>query len=84
MRRPVAAMLKLALVLSAIIPMVRVASGHQAAPGCAPRLVTPPVSTAMFSLDGVELELSTSFLSDLEFAASDPNTAVQVATAAER
>jgi hypothetical protein len=45
------------------------------------------VSRAVFSLDGVELEMSSDFLlefSHAEFAASDPNTAIQVATAVER
>jgi hypothetical protein len=86
-RRAIAARVKpayrWALVLSAVIPVMRVASG-QAAPGCARLQTRPPLSTAVFSLDGVELELSTSFLADLEFAASDPNTAIQVATAVER
>ncbi|MGD2178274.1 MAG: hypothetical protein PVG71_10675, partial [Anaerolineae bacterium] len=76
-------MMKSAVVLGAIIPVVCVASGP-AAPGCAPPWITPPVTQATLSLDGVELELSTSFLSDLEVAASDPNTAIQVATAVER
>jgi hypothetical protein len=76
-------MVKLGLVVSAIIPVACVLSG-QAVTGCAPFRMTPSPSTAVFSLDGVELKLSTSFLSDLEFAASDPNTAIQVATATER
>lgn len=45
--------------------------------------VSPP-SSAVFSLDGVDLELSTSFLSDLAFVASDPDSAIQAATAVVR
>jgi hypothetical protein len=76
-------MIKLALVLSVIVSVMRVASG-QAASGRTGLQVAPPVSTAVFSLDGVTLELTTSFLSDLTFATSDPDSAIQMATAGER
>jgi hypothetical protein len=74
---------RLALLLSVIFPVVHLPAG-EAAPGCALLWITPPVTTATFSLDGVELELRTPFLSEFEVAASDPNTAIQVATAMER
>jgi glyoxylase-like metal-dependent hydrolase (beta-lactamase superfamily II) len=43
-----------------------------------------PPTTVTLSLDGVTLELMTSFLSDLRFVTSDPDSAIQMATAVER
>ena len=53
-------------------------------PTSQPPTASPSVHTVTLSLDGVELNLSTSFLSDPRFETSDPNTAIQVATAMER
>jgi hypothetical protein len=47
-----------------------------------PETAARPI-TATFSLDGVALELTTSFLSDLSFVTSDPRSAIQMTTAVE-
>ncbi|MGD2104872.1 MAG: PA14 domain-containing protein, partial [Anaerolineae bacterium] len=41
-------------------------------------------SSTVVTLDGVTLEITTSFLSNLQFATPDPGSAIQVATAVER
>ncbi len=89
MKRSLAALLTLMLALSSAVPLA--SQGPSDGPWyCALPLIAasfssdPPTPTATFSLDGVDLELSTTFLSDLEFSTSDPNTAIQVATAVER
>ncbi len=89
MKASVGASLTLTLMLTASTPLMALALPH-GGPGCAsPSAITPSrgqpsASTAVFSLDGVELQLSTSFLPDLEFSTSDPSSAIQVATAVER
>ena len=74
----VAAMLCLLL---AIIPAGRLTPSH------AKSLPAPPggvqSQTSAFSLDGVSLELTTSFLTDATFAAPDPDSTIQVATAVQ-
>ena len=89
MKASIGALLTLVLVLSTSSPPTSFAS-QQMPPA---RILLPfiastssdaPASTATFSLDGVDLELSTSLLSAPEFDASDPNTAIQIATAVER
>ena len=89
MKVSIGALLTLTLVLSTSIPMTSlafqdVASSHAFLPLAASTSKNALSSTAAFSLDGVGLQLSTSFLSDPDFATSDPNTAIQIAAAVER
>lgn len=75
--------LVLALVLLATIPGGGSLSAQgRAVPNPSELLGGPP--TATFSLDGVTLELTTSFLSDPSVATSAPASAIQVATAVGR
>lgn len=89
MKVSIGALLTLTLVLSTSTPLMSFASQQMPSAGALLPFVAStssdaPASTAAFSLDGVDLKLSTSFLSDLEFATSDPNTAIQIAAAVER
>lgn len=91
MKVPIGALLTLTLllVLGTSTPPMSFASQQMPAAGVplpfvASTFSDAPASTAKFSLDGVNLDLNTSLLSDPEFAASDPNTAIQIATAVER
>lgn len=89
MKTAVGALLTLTLLLSTSTPLAALVSPTARSPQPAPAAVAftadePAVSTAAFSLDGIELQVSTSFLSELDFATSDPRSAIQVATAVER
>jgi len=83
MNRLAAAVLGAVCLLLAAIPGDGL-SPSPATSACAPPETTPYPSTATFSLDGLTLELATSFLSDLRFVTPDPHSAIQMATAVER
>lgn len=76
-------LLTLVLVLSASAPLISPLSPHAASPAARPVSNGSPAATT-FSLDGVRVEVSTAFLADLQFATSDPDAAIQTATAVQR
>lgn len=73
----------LACLLLAIVP-AQARLAEDAAPVRAPSATGGPPSTATFTVDGVELELVTSFLANPAFVSSDPSSAIQTASAVER
>ena len=75
------------LVLASLLLVTISAAGFvpaDASPVQPPSAASRALSTASFTLDGVTLELTTSFLSELSLAMSDPTSAIQAAVAVER
>ncbi len=85
----VGTLLTLTLVLSTGAPVLSPLSPHAASTSAQAARVRSlpddsPAATATFSLDGVRVEVTTTLLSDPEFATADATSAIQTATAVER